>query len=58
MLAALGPLPHETVLLLFTMVDRHDADSPWAPFWHSLEPVQTGMLHIPLPEQLRVILWY
>ena len=41
-LAALGPLSSETVLLLFTMVDRHDAGSRWAPFWLSLAPARTG----------------
>ena len=34
-LQALG-LHSELVLLLFTMVDRHEAESPWAPFWSSL----------------------
>ncbi|KAK9845838.1 hypothetical protein WJX81_003855 [Elliptochloris bilobata] len=42
-LGALGDLPRETVLLLFTMVDCHDADSPWAPLWRSLAPVLTGL---------------
>lgn len=46
-LQALG-LHSELVLLLFTMVDRHDAESPWAPFWRSLpQRLVTGRRVLP-----------
>ncbi len=29
-------LDEQSAAVLWTMVDRHDTDSPWAPFWRAL----------------------
>ena len=42
-LAGLG-LHEDLILLVFSLVDRDDSDSPFAPFWRSLPAVLvTGM---------------
>ncbi len=42
-LSSLG-LHRELIMLLHTMIDRHDQESPWAPFWRSFPPtLTTGM---------------
>ncbi len=46
-LAALG-IEKDLMLLLYTMIDRHDKDSDFAPFWASLpERFMTGELPSP-----------
>lgn len=43
MLAAVPGLDAENAMILFTMIDRWDGDSGWAPYWASLPPAfRTG----------------
>lgn len=41
-LAKIPGLDDESLALLFTMADRHDPDSPYAPFWRALPPEWLG----------------
>jgi hypothetical protein len=36
MLSKIPNLSMDNLLIIFTMIDRHDAESEWAPFWASL----------------------
>ena len=36
MLAAVPDLTPDNLLLIFTMIDRWDGESGWAPFWRCL----------------------
>lgn len=43
MLSKIPNLSMDNLLIIFTMIDRHDAESEWAPFWASLpETFMTG----------------
>jgi hypothetical protein len=44
MLLAIPNVSVDNVLILFTMIDRHDPDSVWAPLWSSLPAAfRTGL---------------
>lgn len=38
MLTQFPQLADDSIAVIWTMVERHDEDSQWAPFWESLPP--------------------